>query len=67
MIPKHFELKPVEPIDETGRIMTATVMCCGLCDRVISGMGGPGNGIVCEPCGELLKSGALRNVVTWEN
>lgn len=67
MIPKHYELKPVGPVDTAGMIMTAAVMCCGLCGRSISGMGGPGFGAVCEPCGDLLMSGALQNVVIWEN
>lgn len=65
MVPKHFKLREVSAYDDTGMIATAAVMDCGLCGAVISGMGGPGNGVVCEPCGELLLQGALKGAVTW--
>lgn len=66
MIPKHYELRPVDAIDDAGMIMTAAVMSCCLCCRVISGMGGPGTGVVCEPCADLLFDGTLKGVVTYE-
>ena len=47
------------------RLSTAAVMSCGLCDTVIDGMGGPGDGAVCRRCGEALKRGQLRACVMW--
>lgn len=63
----HFELTHRPAIDLTGRIVTAAVMTCGLCGRVISGSGGPGYGVVCEPCGTELQRGALVGAVVWSD
>jgi hypothetical protein len=47
-------------------LVTAAVMSCGLCGSTISGSGGPGYGVICRPCGELLLAGRLRSCVQWE-
>ena len=45
------------------RLATAAVLSCGLCGSTISGSGGPGHGVICRPCGELLLAGRLRSCV----
>jgi len=65
----YYELKQTTmPYERPGEfvIMTAAVMDCGLCGRTISGMGGPGDGAVCMPCGNELRRGALRGAVKWD-
>jgi hypothetical protein len=49
-----------------GTIVTAAVWPCGLCDQMIDGMGGPGDGEICEKCGEDLKAGRLRGTIKRE-
>ena|ERR1700677_2247564 len=44
-----------------GMIQTASIWSCALCGNAISGMGGPGNGELCVPCGEALVAGSLRD------
>jgi hypothetical protein len=39
-----------------GQIATAAIWGCALCGSAISGMGGPGNGEVCIPCGDKILS-----------
>lgn len=48
------------------RIATAALVTCGLCARTISGMGGPGHGSICIPCGDALVRGELRGAVKWD-
>lgn len=48
------------------RIATAAILSCGLCGTVIDGMGGPGDGAVCQRCGDLLKRGGCVGAVKWE-
>lgn len=48
------------------RIVTAAVWACALCGGTIDGMGGPGNGEICERCAEVLKSGNARGAIVWE-
>lgn len=54
---------------ETGRpggLATAALLSCGLCGHTISGMGGPGQTPICEPCHDLLYRGHLRGCVIWD-
>lgn len=44
---------------------SAAIISCGLCNTVIAGMGGPGNGCVCARCGDELRKGRLRGAVVW--
>lgn len=62
----HYQLEKVAERDLSGQIVTAAVMWCGLCGATISGSGGPGNGAICERCGDELKRGSLRGCVIWE-
>jgi len=68
--------EPVEEADyyvleprklRTGGIATAAIRRCGLCGGMISGMGGPGHGSVCKPCGEALKKQQLIGAVVWDD
>lgn len=63
LVAQHIDESP-PPRGEL-RLMTAAVMDCGLCGRMVAGMGGPGNGVVCKPCGDALKHGHLRGAVDW--
>lgn len=64
---RFFELRSMQrgPIVK-GQIVTAAVLDCGLCGRTIDGMGGPGYGAVCSPCGEALIAGQLRGAVIYQ-
>ena len=42
------------------RITTAAIWECPLCGEVIDGMGGPGNGELCQRCGEEILNGQLK-------
>lgn len=44
-------------------IASAAVRACGLCGEMIDGMGGPGHGSICVPCGQALLRGNLRGTV----
>lgn len=67
----YYEIERRE-IDETPpprgkmRLLSAAIIDCRLCGVVIAGMGGPGDGAVCERCGDALKRGELRGAVIWE-
>ena len=61
--PSLVEIKPPEPGEF--RIETAAILMCGLCGEAIDGMGGPGDGAMCERCVELLRAGRLRGCVKW--
>lgn len=63
----HYKLTAVPKRDLRGSLVTAAVMWCGLCGSTISSSGGPGDGVICEPCGDALKTGGLRGCVVWEN
>lgn len=39
---------------------TAAVWSCSLCNETIAGMGGPGNGEICEKCGNDILHGHLK-------
>lgn len=65
----YHELRRVEiPAVKPGefRILSAAVLSCGLCETVISGMGGPGSGVICDRCAGLLASGRLRGAVRYD-
>lgn len=49
-----------------GGVSTAAVWSCGLCTNVISGMGGPGGGELCQACGDDLLAGRLRGALKRE-
>jgi hypothetical protein len=38
-------------------IASAALWHCSLCGDCISGMGGPGNGTICERCGDSIMAG----------
>ncbi len=60
---QFFEMKLRRFNIPPGGIGTAAVLDCGLCNSTISGMGGPGEGALCEPCGRDLAAGRLRGAV----
>ena len=63
----YYQLKPVtqdRPKKGDFALMNAAVLSCGLCGKVIAGMGG-GAGAVCQQCGDLLNRGELRTAVKW--
>lgn len=63
----YFELtKRSTPTPGSGAFMTAAVIICDLCSELIDGMGGPGNGCICERCAVQLKAGLLRGAVIWD-
>jgi hypothetical protein len=65
---EYYELRrvtipPLQPGES--RLTTAAVITCSLCGRTIDGMGGPGCGPICIPCGDLVKRGQARGAVVW--
>lgn len=48
------------------RIVNAAVFSCQLCNKTISGHGGPSEEI-CIECGDLLKKGELKGAVIYED
>lgn len=65
---EYYELATVaydNPKPGEFRIASAALITCGLCSKTISGMGGPGDGPVCKPCGDALRRGELRGAVVW--
>lgn len=65
---EYFDLRLVHiepPMPGEFRLATAAVRSCGLCGRVIDGMGGLGPSI-CMPCGEAFLRGALVGCVKWD-
>ena len=66
---EYFQLSKVT-VQETEpgefRLVNAAVLSCSLCGRMIDGMGGPGEGAICLPCGEALENGGLVGCVLWE-
>lgn len=64
---KYYELiERKTPPPNSGMILTAAVLSCSLCGDTIDGMGGPGNGAVCERCGDLMIHGQCRGAVKWD-
>jgi len=66
---KFYKLELVEiPDPKPGEfvIRTAAVWPCALCGRPIDGMGGPGDGEICVPCGDLLRSGKVRGAIIYD-
>lgn len=61
--PKMIEVAPPQPGEFW--IATAAILMCGLCGEAIDGMGGPGDGAMCERCVEQLRAGRLRGCVKW--
>lgn len=63
---RYYKIEPRELSEESPDgflLVTAALIWCGLCGAQISGMGGPGNGAICESCGDALKRGELRGIV----
>ena len=52
------EIRPTAPGEF--RIATAAVWPCRLCHEVIDGMGGPGNGEICETCAKAILGGQVQ-------
>jgi len=66
---EYYELKRVTitpPEDGEFRLVTAAVIDCGLCGRMIDGMGGPGHGAVCVPCAEAVINGTAIGAIVWD-
>lgn len=66
----YFTLTHVFDEDEAPgefRLLTAALLDCGLCGRNISGMGGPGNGVICAECGTALRRGQLKGAVAYNH
>lgn len=51
----HYEIRPVRK-RAPGSIATAALLNCSLCGKNIDGMGGPGSGQLCLPCGDEIIS-----------
>ena len=63
---EYYELTRRKFKDASGfQIASAAIMECGLCGRTISGSGGPGDGAICIPCGDVVKSGQARAAIQW--
>lgn len=65
---EFFELSRVKiqpPRPNEFRLKTAAVMICGLCGRMIDGMGG-GAPRMCIPCGDQFVAGKLVGCVKWD-
>lgn len=70
MTVEYYELKRIKIADpEPGEFLmaSAALLTCGLCGNCIDGMGGPGSGAICIPCGDLVKRGAARTAIKWDN
>lgn len=65
---RYYELQEVviePPKPGEFRMTTAAVLSCGLCGGVIDGMGGPGDGAVCERCASLVRRGGAKGAIVW--
>ena len=62
---EYYELERVSKELKKGCIVTACCRVCDTCGTMISGMGGPGSGSICVPCGDVLRSGQARSVIDW--
>lgn len=51
-----------EPAPGEFRIATACVWSCALCGGMIDGMGGPGDGQICVPCGDQILDSDWRGI-----
>ena len=56
---EYYELVKQSYETHPGQLVTAAVRFCSLCNTMISGMGGPGWGSICIPCGDDIKAGKL--------
>lgn len=45
---------------------SAALLTCALCGICIDSMGGPGDGAVCIPCGDLMRRGEARGAIKWD-
>lgn len=66
---RYFELREVTidpPKPGEFRIVTAAVLYCDLCSDAIDGMGGPGDGVVCVRCADVVRTGRARGAIKWE-
>lgn len=59
----YFTLTRRPDPDKPGGLVTAATISCGLCNRIIAGMGGPDPGAICERCAKLLVGGCLCETV----
>ncbi len=48
------------------RLVTAAFMFCATCGRPIASMGGPGDGYICIPCGDVIKAEQARGCIKWD-
>lgn len=63
----YYELVRVDvPPPKSGDFIfvSAAVMSCLICGRMIDGMGGPGEAI-CIPCGDVIKSHQAQGAIKW--
>lgn len=61
---RYYELVERSYTPNPNALVTAAVWSCELCGGVIDGMGGPGNGELCIPCGGDILSGKFHHAVT---
>lgn len=57
---RYFPLNPVDAEPPEGSIVTAAVLTCSICDVMIAGAGGPGDGSICWECGTLIRRGQVK-------
>jgi hypothetical protein len=65
---EYYELQRITiPDPEPGefRIASAALLTCGLCGTTIDGSGGPGDGPICIPCGNVVRRGQARGAIKW--
>lgn len=55
------------PAPDEFQLESAAIMSCDLCGCTISGSGGPGDGVICIPCGDVVKSGQAKACINWED
>jgi hypothetical protein len=56
----YYELVKHEYEPRPNGFATAAVWSCVMCGQAIDGMGGPGNGELCEKCGDDILSRKLK-------
>lgn len=63
---EYYCLEPVRVEPGKRGFVTAAVLPCGLCGRVIDNSGGPGPAI-CKPCGDAFNRQQLMGCVKWDD
>lgn len=58
-----YRLERVVLDENVNGLVTAAIWSCALCGGIIDGMGGPGNGEICESCAKAIKDGRAGRLV----